>query len=377
MAPPEATRRRCLSRPFAAAAALALAVVVAAAALLAAATTTPTAVLAQSTTTTTTTTTAASPPAFTFGAWLNTGEYPTDVDSPAKWNQRLGFPTAAFQMRMSVPPWPGEPQVLQPSDWDDATDAAVFVTAYADSPAYTWPTDADLTAMAQKLHNISVTTKRQVFLRYLPEMDGPWMNYGAQPDQLVTSWKAMAAILRRTAPEVKIVWSPNFDVANRGGAAFWPGAENVDWVGSSQYWKSSQMGYAGNAPVDDGYVAKEIDFVYNTFAVAYNKPFVISEASYAWEIPLGGGSFADTVGQVEAQRGYWSQVFDTAFLDSHPLFRMAFVFEYIKSIRLHGWSHLLLLYTKLKESLPRSRLGRVRVCVCVCVCVCVRAEDES
>ncbi|KAI9337131.1 glycoside hydrolase superfamily [Zopfochytrium polystomum] len=278
---------------------------------------------------TTSTTTTSYPLTFIFGPWLNTGEQPTDVDSPAQWNKRTGRNAPAFQLRMSVPAWSGEPQVLQVADWDDGTDAAVFMTVYADSPAYVWPTEADLTVMAQKLQNISTSTGRTVYLRYLPEMDGSWMNYGAQPTELVANWKIMASVVRSVAPDVQIVWSPNFDVQNRGGAAFWPGEENVDWVGTSQYWKSSQMGYPGNAPVTAGYFAKEIDYVYQNFAVVYNKPFVLSEASYAWEEALQG-NFTDTVSWVDAQKEYWRQVFDTASSGAYPLFKMAYVFEYKK-----------------------------------------------
>ncbi|KAJ1566666.1 hypothetical protein HK405_008913, partial [Cladochytrium tenue] len=63
-----------------------------------------------------------------FGAWLNTGEYPTDVDSPAAWNTRIGRRTAAFQLRRSIPPAATDPTVLPVELWDDNSTAAVFYT---------------------------------------------------------------------------------------------------------------------------------------------------------------------------------------------------------------------------------------------------------
>ncbi|KAI9337138.1 glycoside hydrolase superfamily [Zopfochytrium polystomum] len=258
-------------------------------------------------------TTAAAPTdPFLLGPWLNTGEYPHR-------------------------PWKGEPTVLQVEDWDDGTGAAVFMTVYADSPAYVWPTDDDLTAMATKLRNITDKMGRAVFLRYLPEMNGVWMTYGLQPAKFVENWKNMTAVVRRVAPAVQIVWSPNFDLdPAAGGANYWPGADYVDWVGISHYWKSSLMGYPGNVPVPAGDFSGAIDYVYKTFAVAYNKPFVLSEASYGWEEPLKGGAFKDTVTEPEAQKSYWTQVIDAATSGSHPLFRMAFVFEYKKVKRGKG-----------------------------------------
>ncbi|KAJ1549962.1 hypothetical protein HK405_001773, partial [Cladochytrium tenue] len=97
----------------------------------------------------------------------------------------------------------------------------------------------------------------------------------------------------------------------------------------------SQQGYSGDVPPSTGYVASSIEYIYDNYAVTYNKPFVISESSYAWEFPLSGGSFDDTITQGDAQKvleesAYWGEILSTSFLDSHPLFKMIFVFEYIK-----------------------------------------------
>ncbi|KAI9337179.1 hypothetical protein DFJ73DRAFT_763505 [Zopfochytrium polystomum] len=280
-----------------------------------------------------------SPSPFVFGAWLNMGEFPKDVDSPKQWNQRLGFDAAAFEMRMSIPPWTDEPIVLQPDRWDDRTDAAVFMTVCLSQSTSGNPR-CGCTKQPSVAHRGRCDANggqaaehrgfdgAEVLLRYMPEMDGEWMRYGAKPDQFIAHWKTMGAIVRRVAPSVEIVWSPNFDFNVRGGNAFWPGPE-MGFDNTPFLSKASWMGLAGNAPVTGGYISSKIEFIYQNYAVVYNKSFVLSEASYGWEEPLEGRpSFANNVTQEEAQRAYWAQVFDPVFLDAHPLFKMAFVFEY-------------------------------------------------
>ncbi|KAJ3332631.1 hypothetical protein HDU76_013586 [Blyttiomyces sp. JEL0837] len=281
------------------------------------------------------------------GGWLNTYEYPPDLDNNVRWNKALGYNSGSFQVRQSIPPLINETdgtQIIEDvTKWQDKTNASVFFTLYADHKNAThqgldFITNDELTKLAIQLKNITDLTGRTVFLRYLPEMNGEWMYYGTQPERFVASWKTMAKIMRQIAPNVILVWSPNFDLNSRGdnggGQPYWPGADYVDWVGASQYWKASQslfwgQPFGGNTPAPANYFANSINYVYTTYAQGYNKPFVLSEASAAWEIPFPGDPVpADHCTQAEMQYTYWSQVINSTAI--YPLFKMAQVFEYKK-----------------------------------------------
>ncbi|KAI9352304.1 glycoside hydrolase superfamily [Zopfochytrium polystomum] len=291
------------------------------------------------------------PPAdgsFVLGAWLNWDEYPQYLDTPAKFNSRLGYRAGSFQVRQSIPPIVdnGVNVTVNVSDtWDDNTDAFVLMTIYADQSrnglqGLDLVTTDELQQLAVQLQKIITDTGRAVILRYLPEMNGDWMLYGVQPARYVANWISMATVMRQLAPSVKLLWSPNFDLNSRGdnagGQPYWPGPQYVDFVGTSQYWKASQSvitnggAFQGNYPVPAQYFVNSIMYVYNNYAAPYNKPFVLSEASAAWEIPENGAAPPDQVTQAELQREFWSQVFQTFSSGTYPLFWLAYIFEYDK-----------------------------------------------
>ncbi|KAI9326230.1 glycoside hydrolase superfamily [Zopfochytrium polystomum] len=283
---------------------------------------------------------------FVLGAWLNYEEYPDSLDTPAKFNQRLGYKAGSFQVRQSIPPIindDGTNHTVTADVLDDDTNASIFFTIYADQTrngleGLQAVTQADLTALAQQLANLQRDTGRAILVRYLPEMNGPWMLYGGQPTAFVANWRQMATTMRSIAPDVKLVWSPNFDLNNRGdntgGQPYWPGAQYVDYVGTSQYWKSSQSVInsggvlTGNYAPSANYFADSISYVYNTYAVPNNKLFVVSEASAAWE--TASTIVNNQVTQPEMQYDFWSQVFTSFSSGQFPLMVMAHIFEYTK-----------------------------------------------
>ncbi|KAJ3263923.1 hypothetical protein HDU77_009696 [Chytriomyces hyalinus] len=295
----------------------------------------------------------ATPPAgfkFELGIWF------ADYGTPGSFNKEFGRNFASFQAAQSIPygvengkvihgPEEQENQVLAaqrldnvPSSWDDSTNASVFMTIYADylapngSRGLEFVSDVAITRLATRLDSYR-STGRDVYMRWLPEMNGEWMLYGKQPQQYVETWRRMHAIFKRLAPKVQIVWSPNFDlpVADR---SYWPGVEYVDIVGTSTYWK----GFGYNSAIAVDYVASEIANVYNTYAKANNLPFIISEASGAWEqgpgrSPITGATFnatIDNVTQAELQRSFWAGILNPSFFAAFPLCRAAYIFEVAK-----------------------------------------------
>ncbi|KAJ3389736.1 hypothetical protein HDU84_008331 [Entophlyctis sp. JEL0112] len=283
---------------------------------------------------------------FTLGTWfIDTWE------TPATWNAKTGYLFSAFQAAQNVPfavsedqttvildPLPDQDKFLSNvAGWDDHTNASVFMTIYNyvalanGTQGFDIISDESIIHLATRLGQIS---GRTLFVRWLPEMNGNWMPYGQQPAQYVATWKRMYPIMKNLAPGVQLVWSPNYDL-KQGDTSYWPGAEYVDYVGTSVYWKD----YGIDGLMPNKYISTSISTVYNEYAVAYNKSFWISECSGAWETgpgvnPVTGESFTNvtpSVTQAEFQSAFWRGVLNESLMDSFPLLVGAFIFEVAKS----------------------------------------------
>ncbi|KAJ3153809.1 hypothetical protein HK101_001694 [Irineochytrium annulatum] len=180
-------------------------------------------------------------------------------------------------------------------------------------------------------------------------MNGDWMPYHKDgPDAFIASWIKMAKAVRAVnTNNVALVWSPNMD-RNDAFAAWYPGDQYVDWVGLSIYYKGPLNTYPWhvNTLCPENYFSEiingadgynpSVDF-YQTYAAAKNKPFVLSEGAAAYQIsysqnPDALGTPAEgTSSQADGQNSFWTtSIFNSAFLASHPLFRMVNMFEFKK-----------------------------------------------
>ncbi|MCX8055998.1 MAG: glycosyl hydrolase [Ignavibacteria bacterium] len=124
-----------------------------------------------------------------------------------------------------------------------------------------------------------------IFLRFASEMNGDWVPWFGSPTLYKEKWRLMYNIMKEEAPNVAMVWCPNWrpDIPNdtsRNIMAYYPGDEYVDWVGVNFYmWGpvyDSLMNERGISPLS------KIGAVYNKFP---NKPIMICEwaaASREW-----------------------------------------------------------------------------------------------
>ncbi|KAJ3003205.1 UNVERIFIED_CONTAM: hypothetical protein HDU68_005805 [Siphonaria sp. JEL0065] len=289
---------------------------------------------------------------FKLGAWID-----GDSDTPASFNKKLGYNVASFQAAQSIPFRLSEDKTMafpdpdpalnwkwfsNVSNWDDKTDASVFMTVYADQILANNTQGMDLVSdemikhLALRLAGITRETGREVYMRWLPEMNGDWMLYGRMADQYTALWQRMGAIMRTHAPTVKIVWSPNFDL-KVGDVSYWPGTKYVDVIGTSVYFK----GWGENYAIAHDYASESIDTVYTEYAQKYNLPFVISEASGAWESgpgrsPVTGGHYDSVVNDVDQatfQQQFWAGIMSPDIIARFPLLEAAYIFEITKVLR--------------------------------------------
>jgi hypothetical protein len=73
-----------------------------------------------------------------------------------------------------------------------------------------------------------------VFLRYASEMNGAWVPWHGDPVKYIEKFRLVHDIMKEEAPNVAMVWSPNFWPSDTIDD-YYPGDAYVDWIGYSLY----------------------------------------------------------------------------------------------------------------------------------------------
>lgn len=123
-----------------------------------------------------------------------------------------------------------------------------------------------------------------VFLRFGNEMNGNWVKWYGDPELYKAKFRLVARIMREEAPNVAMVWAPNFVGADY--MPYYPGDEWVDWVGVSAYHDAYYMGDMSESDMvaglyHQGQKANPLDKfkeIYERFAD--RKPIMIAETGY-------------------------------------------------------------------------------------------------
>jgi hypothetical protein len=126
-----------------------------------------------------------------------------------------------------------------------------------------------------------------VFLRFGGEMNGAWVEWYGDPVKYQEKWRLVTRVMREEAPNVAMVWSPNF-VGDAPFADYYPGDDWVDWVGINLYHESTLNADATMSPmVNDIYYQAErsnpldkVKAIYETYAS--RKPLMLSETGFGW-----------------------------------------------------------------------------------------------
>ncbi|KAJ3214496.1 hypothetical protein HDU67_001628 [Dinochytrium kinnereticum] len=229
--------------------------------------------------------------------WLDTANEPNGRDSPLRFNTRIGQNAGGFQFAQEMPladnPWiPGEKLPVNLTLLDDMTDAMLMITVYP----YTGLdriTATDITLLSDQIAFIKNTTGRDVMVRFAPEMNGGWMQYGLQPTAYIREFRNIARVLHARNPTAAMLWSPNMDSHGDSYSAYYPGDEHVDWVGLSVYYKGriDEYPWIRNFNAPPGYMEMIINGLppeggyfsfYRTYAEEKGKPFALSEGAASY-----------------------------------------------------------------------------------------------
>jgi hypothetical protein len=84
-----------------------------------------------------------------------------------------------------------------------------------------------------------------IFVRWAHEMNGDWYVWGRQPAAYVSAWRRIHEIFRQEgADNVAWIWAPSMPQGNWD--AYYPGDDNVDWIGGDNYnWGTCREGSGG------------------------------------------------------------------------------------------------------------------------------------
>lgn len=110
-----------------------------------------------------------------------------------------------------------------------------------------------------------------VFLRFAGEMNGEWVPWNSDPKEYIEKFRLIAKIMKEEAPNVAMVWSPNF-LPRHNMDKYYPGDDVVDWVGISLY----TIPYSHGKEVLGG---NPIDYLKPVYSKYSYKPMMISEGA--------------------------------------------------------------------------------------------------
>jgi hypothetical protein len=143
-----------------------------------------------------------------------------------------------------------------------------------------------------------------IFLRFASEMNGDWVPWFGPPSLYKEKWKLMHRIMKEEAPNVAMVWCPNWrpDIPGDSLKAimpYYPGDEYVDWVGVNFY----MWGPYYDSVMNETYIntLHKLKSVYDKFP---NKPIMICEwgaasKEYRGAPPLPKNTAAYAIGHIQ------------------------------------------------------------------------------
>lgn len=111
------------------------------------------------------------------------------------------------------------------------------------------------------------------FFRYASEMNGAWVPWYDDPQTYVEKFRLVSRIVKEEAPDVAMVWSPNFWPQDNIDA-YYPGDEYVDWVGFSLYASAYDNG-------KESFEKNVIDYFAPLYEKYKHKPIMIAEGAIA------------------------------------------------------------------------------------------------
>ena len=141
-----------------------------------------------------------------------------------------------------------------------------------------------------------------VFLRFAGEMNGEWVPWSGNPVKYREKFKLIHDIMEEEAPNVAMVWSPNF-LPRHNIEPYYPGDDVVDWVGFSLY----TIPFSHGKEVPGG---NSIDYLRPLYEKYKHKPIMLSEGAvshYSYELDKDYSEWA--AGQIGNMYGFLPRLY--------------------------------------------------------------------
>jgi hypothetical protein len=255
------------------------------------------------------------------GAVLEWGE-----DTAAGFTDRLGASPALFGHDIALPFRASEENDIRGFlEQSGGQGAHAMLTVKPSVPLDQVTADA-AASFAAEVRKLASDFKGQVLIRFAPDMNASWVDWGQQPGAYRSAFQAISAAFEESDGErTSMVWEPylgkdypydrhrnapgpgseGFALLDTNGDGVWnssdaayapyyPGDDAVDWVGLTAFHDDT----AGGAPVNT--VPRQNEFqemlttsgaenFYATYSAGKDKPFLLQTA--AFYSPASGGAY--------------------------------------------------------------------------------------
>ena len=197
-------------------------------------------------------------------------------------------------------------------------------------------------SFAREIRRLTAQFQGQVLVRFAPDMNAGWVEWGQQPAAYREAFRTVSAAFKDSGDgRTVLVWEPflgkdypfdrnrnapapgsdGFELLDTNGDGAWdgsdsayepyyPGDDAVDWVGLTAFHDDTAGGAAVNTLPRAGELAEMLtasggENFYATYAERRSKPFLLQTA--AFYSPASGGA-----SEAEIKTGWWDQVVGTA-----------------------------------------------------------------
>jgi hypothetical protein len=270
------------------------------------------------------------------GAVLEWGE-----DSAQGFAERLGASAALLGHDISLPVQSGEEGDIREFLAQASAQGAHAMLTVRPSAPLEQVNAAAASAFAGEVQGLAAGFQGQLLIRFAPDMNASWTDWGQQPVAYKEAFRNVAAAFRETSDAGTVmVWQPylgrdypfdrhrsapapgseGFTALDTNGdgtwngsdaayAPYYPGDDAVDWVGLTAYHDDTGGRSAVNTLPADGELSAMLtqsgsqDF-YASYVEARDKPMVLQTA--AFYSPAAGGA-----ANKDIKASWWNQVLDT------------------------------------------------------------------
>jgi hypothetical protein len=188
-------------------------------------------------------------------------------DDPAGYRDRLGASPSVFGTTFGYPLTPDEEEMLREFARQAAGQGAIVLLTLEPRQPLASLADADADALARVLQDLDASLDTRFMIRFAPEMNGSWTEWGLQPAAYVKAFRTVASSVHAVVPAASMLWAPVYGAGYPFAAAlgavqvigadsvkeldtdasgsieagddpygpYYPGDDAADWVGLSIY----------------------------------------------------------------------------------------------------------------------------------------------